>query len=642
MLLLTALPLALAAPPPVDGASVSWTPAPQFAASQVSVGYHTACARTREGGVVCWGERLGVHAEGAAWALGGVSDAEQVLLRGWQLAVRHSDGRVSQWGMGDGGRVQVLAGIEGATSLARSEGALCAVHSGGRVSCWGYAPWLPQREDPTWTAAPVPGLAGVTDLACDDWGCCAVSAEGVSCAGSRGPEGMPAGDRFQRWAAAGAASGRLVRGHDRVCWEGERCVGAPYDWEGGSLGALARAEGLALHYERACLTTAERTTCRGPQGTVVMPPLVQAELTATASCGVEASGAVWCWGRNEGNVLGDGSALFDPTPVKVAEGAESLKAVHWSTCIVKGGDWHCTGDGASSFRRVGPAFGGVGSSQYRVTGVSGGAVRGIRTWGDDAELDRISAPPGGAQVAASDRGTSTFAGGEAGLHAVYSLGEGGAVGWAPMKLPADFGAVAELAAPAVGICARSAGGQVACWRDDRFDQDDDFVDAPRAKQKLRPVAGLAGVEQIVCGQDTVCARQDDGRVLCLGSIGMDGGDLRAAPVELPGLRGATDLASTNFHLCAVVEGGVRCVGSNGWAQLGRPRQGGEFDSSSAEPVAVALSVRAVEVAVGQEHSCARGEDGSVWCWGADHQGQLGRGRPLVLWDRAVRVKGSGG
>lgn len=635
-LLFLSLP-AIAAPD-----SVAWTPAPRFAATQVSVGYHTACARTRAGGVVCWGERLGVHDGGAAWRLQGVATAEQVLLNGWQLAVRHVDGTVTQWDMGDSGRVQAVAGVRGATQLARSEGALCAVHSEGQVSCWGYAPWLPQREDPTWTAAPVKGLAGVRDLACDDWGCCAVDAEGVQCAGNRGPEGMPTGDQFQRWKRSpGSPSTGLVRGYDRACWEGGPCVGAPYGEEGLSFRDLSAARSIALHYDKACVVTEAKTTCRGRMGTVELPVLTQLELTSTASCGVDATGAVWCWGDNEGNVLGDGSALFDPTPVRVAEGATALAAVHWSTCIDKAGDWHCTGDGTSAFRRVGTAFGGVGSSQYEVVGAVDDSLRVVRTWRDEAEVQWIPGPPGGATVAAGDRGTTTYAAGGGGLYAAYSLGEGGTAGWVPMQLPAKFGSVVDLAAPAVGVCALSDSGQVACWRDDRFDRDDDFVAAPKLRQKLRAVAGLSGVTQVVCGQDTLCARLSDGGVWCLGSIDMGGGSLRAPPVELPGLRGATDLAATNFHLCAVVDGTVRCVGSNGWAQLGRPRQGGEFDSSSRTPVTVPLPVRAVEVAVGQEHSCARGEDGSVWCWGSDQQGQLGRGRPIELWDRAVQVRGSG-
>lgn len=622
--------------------SVSWAPSPGFAATQVSLGYHTACARTRDGAVVCWGERLGVHERGAAWRLQGISDAQEVLLNGWQLAVRHADGSVSQWGMGDDDRGQLMAGVRSATRLARSEGAQCAVHSEGRVSCWGHAPWLPPREDPTWTAAPVAGLEGVQDLACDDWGCCAVGPAGVFCAGRQGPEGMPTGDHFQRWGdAPPAASGRLVRGFSRACWQGGMCVGEPYEAWGASLDALGGARELALHYEQACAVRAEATTCRSPRGTVELPPLVQVELSSVASCGVAASGAVWCWGQNEGGVLGDGSAVYDPTPVKVAEGAEALEAVHWSTCIVQGGDWHCTGDGSSAFRRVGPAFGGVGSSQYRVFGVEGGGLRAIQIGSTEAEIEWAPSPPGTVQVAASDRGSSVFAAGDGGIFAAYSLGEGGAAGWASMQLPADFGPVVDLAAPAVGICALSASGRVACWRDDRFDQDDDFVDAPKRPQKLRAVAGLAGVEQISCGQDTLCARRSDGRVFCLGSVGMDGGGLGGEPVELEGLRGATDLSARNFHLCAVVEGAVRCVGNNGWAQLGRPRQGGEFSSSSATPVAVPLPVRAVEVAVGQDHSCARGADGSVWCWGADQHGQLGRGRPIELHDRAVQVKGSG-
>ncbi len=552
--LLSAL-AALAAPP-------SFSPAPRFAAVQVSVGHARAWAATTDGGVVCWGAAHGVHPGGAAWRLDGVADAREVVLLGQDLAVRHADGSVRQWGLGDDRGAQAVAGIHAATALARSGGALCAVHSGGAVSCWGHGPWLGAREDARWTATAVPELEGVAALACGDGGCCAETATGLWCAGQGGPPGMPAGDRFARWTGAPGARG-LVWGGGRACWPGVGCVGETDDPQGRAAADLARAELLALHHDQRCLTEGAATTCHRQGEAVALPRLVQVDLTDAASCGVDAAGAVWCWGQNAGNVLGSGAPLFDPTPARVAEGATALVAVHGATCIVRDGAWHCTGDGVSSFRELGPAFGGVGSSQYTVFGADGGGLRALASWGTEAEVERLAAPVSRATVAVGDRGTTLYAGGPGGLHAAYSLGEGGQTGWVAMALPPDFGPVAGLASPAVGVCARSAEGAVACWRDDRFDRDDDFVDAPKRTQRLEPVAGLAGAAQLACSQDTVCARLVDGRVRCLGTVDLGGGGLDSPPVELAGLQGATDLAANSFHLCAVVAGEVRCVGNNG-------------------------------------------------------------------------------
>ncbi len=37
----------------------------------------------------------------------------------------------------------------------------------------------------------------------------------------------------------------------------------------------------------------------------------------------------------------------------------------------------------------------------------------------------------------------------------------------------------------------------------------------------------------------------------------------------------------------------------------------------------------VDVATGAEHTCAARRDGTVWCWGNEMEGELGRGAPGV-------------
>jgi alpha-tubulin suppressor-like RCC1 family protein len=87
----------------------------------------------------------------------------------------------------------------------------------------------------------------------------------------------------------------------------------------------------------------------------------------------------------------------------------------------------------------------------------------------------------------------------------------------------------------------------------------------------------------------------------------------------------TQVALGVRHVCALLEGGrVRCWGFGYAGALG---YGNEFDIGGEGPPAaagdVALGGKAIQIAVGQEHSCALLETGAVRCWGSDAAGQLG-------------------
>ena len=88
---------------------------------------------------------------------------------------------------------------------------------------------------------------------------------------------------------------------------------------------------------------------------------------------------------------------------------------------------------------------------------------------------------------------------------------------------------------------------------------------------------------------------------------------------------ADDIAELRLgrdHACARLNnGGVWCWGLNDQGQLG---DGTLVDRSQPSQVAGLDSV--VQLAVGQDHSCALRGDGDLWCWGSGSNGQLGDGR----------------
>jgi alpha-tubulin suppressor-like RCC1 family protein len=83
------------------------------------------------------------------------------------------------------------------------------------------------------------------------------------------------------------------------------------------------------------------------------------------------------------------------------------------------------------------------------------------------------------------------------------------------------------------------------------------------------------------------------------------------------------------HTCAQAgDATLWCWGENEVGQLGKGSPGGSACDGLCEPspVRVAdLDASVVEVAAGYHHTCARMADGSLWCWGENGSGRLGDG-----------------
>ncbi|PRQ03403.1 Regulator of chromosome condensation (RCC1) repeat protein [Enhygromyxa salina] len=90
----------------------------------------------------------------------------------------------------------------------------------------------------------------------------------------------------------------------------------------------------------------------------------------------------------------------------------------------------------------------------------------------------------------------------------------------------------------------------------------------------------------------------------------------------PSVDAFVEVAAGNQHSCARRQSGaVMCWGRNTYGQLGN----GARDDSK-QMVAVTGLRDAVEVEAGGDFSCARRKSGSVVCWGNNQDGQLGDGR----------------
>ena len=87
--------------------------------------------------------------------------------------------------------------------------------------------------------------------------------------------------------------------------------------------------------------------------------------------------------------------------------------------------------------------------------------------------------------------------------------------------------------------------------------------------------------------------------------------------------GVSDFAGAGDHLCAVVEGQVRCWAGNSYAQSTGDTSSPAGDIYPKDSTAAALPEKADTVTASEGSSCARGLSGSVYCWGTNRRGELG-------------------
>ena len=156
---------------------------------------------------------------------------------------------------------------------------------------------------------------------------------------------------------------------------------------------------------------------------------------------------------------------------------------------------------------------------------------------------------------------------------------------------------------------------------------------------------------LAMGQIHTCAIDENGALTCWGAAGngrlgmvlaaedthacTDAGetttvDCRKIPTEvnLGTGRSALEVALGFQHTCAVLDdGSLKCWGSNGYGQVG---DGSTTERNTPTRVALGDGRSATGVSLGQQHTCALLDDGSVKCWGVNSQGQTGDGiRNLV-------------
>lgn len=408
---------------------------------------------------------------------------------------------------------------------------------------------------------------------------------------------------------------------------------------------------------------------------------VQAAPGRNHTCALRADGSLWCWGDNTyGQVGGSDLGVFSPTRVGTDEDWVSIAAGWTFTCAVRrGGALLCWGAG---FERT-PSLVGAAEDWLEVSAF-GETACGLR--GDGAlfcfrrEGERIDLPLGSNDFeqlsvglghgCALKKSGELFCWGENEFGQVGSGELGASTNFVPVGAGRQW---AHVSAGGSHTCALDQEGSRFCWGSNDFGQLGTGTLGLSAEP--RQVGSDLDWAFVATGSGFTCALKRTGELFCFGANGQgqlglgakasstptpvrvdagsdwktvaasntrvvalrgpnggetlwsfgampNGGPVQPLPTErFATLQGWLQVSSGFLHDCAVRgDGTLWCWGDNAYGQLGR-----RDPMNANEPLQVGVDNDWSEVAAGNLHTCGLRRNGTLWCFGHNAEGQVGTG-----------------
>lgn len=610
---------------------------------QVAAGHSFSCGLTSEGKAYCWGQNSsgalgnGTTAHETSPVPVGTTETLTDLAAGSaHICGLSSKGEVFCWGENSRGQLGIgttnhesapalvnHSALGRARKISAGESHSCALMEDGRVFCWGRGDFgqlgnggTSDLSSPTEVVLNLVTGAGVLDLTSSGDHSCILSNMGqLQCWGSNSFGQL--GTETQ--------GGSSITPADVVAPSGVRFVSVS---AGLSHTCALSSEGAAYCWG---------SNLAGQLGTsatpTTKPQLVDTSqvsafgkfksITAGAAntCALNSKGEAYCWGKNIKGQLGVNTNTDTTRP----EGAAIAfpEAHSFVRNIAVGTDHVCAVHASGKpFCWGGNTNGALGVG----TTLDAKMPMGLNT-------NEISRPgPAFTQTAAGDG----FACGLTPEGRVYCWGSNGsgALGnpsFLQKLRPASIDRVsvigdepfAHITAGSSHACALSIRGNAYCWGG--------------ATGYLQPktvftgdVAGDKSFKKISAGKNHTCALGTHGKVYCWGdntsgALGSGTTDSHQDPfpIDDSSISSSTfiDVAVGDQHSCAMsAEGEVFC-----WGAAGLIGDGTSEERLTPTPLALNPPKTFVSLAAGADHSCAITTEGQAYCWGKNAKGQLGDG-----------------
>lgn len=657
-------------------------------ASRLAVGFDHGCAVTPAGGVECWGD----NSYGELGVSGVTHSATPVAAQlpvGWravavEVGEHHTcallaDGGVGCWGL-DFGQLGAGAGDQApgpvrvqlpthrsAIAISANSLGTCAILDDGTVVCWG---WQNNGElgqathgmHETPQSVPMPGGEAAVAISISlTHGCAVLDTGRVTCWGSNTNGQFGDGTTAPSTITGSASTPVLLDGGRRAV---EVAAGQDFTCALSEVGGV-NCWGRNIDGRLGDGTLIGRQT---PTPIALGPTLrvVQVRVGTLHGCALVATGAVYCWGDNTAEQVGDGTTLQQESPVLAAvvsgSPVNSLEAGTDTTCaLLDDGTLQCWG-------HITPATPHTFPTGTRVVQVAGGGNHTcalnseglVWCWGQNLygqlgrgtvslrELqpaDPVTLPsPGRARAitAGTNHTCALLVDGRVSCWGQNSAGQLGVGVAGDRSTPSDpialqgSGRAKAISAGGSHTCALHTDGTIACWGANVYGQlGDGGTTNQFATHDVVWMPGGSTAVAVTAGLDHTCALKADGAMVCWGRNG-DGqlGDnttsdrTSAVTVSVPPGTRAVAIDAGGFHTCALFGAGtVTCWGYNQWGQLGvdptttpqRSTPSGTLSLPGGHPT------QAIELSVGDSHTCVLLDDGTAACWGYNGNGELGDG-----------------